>query len=125
MSKKIYKGYELIKAIAEGEIKDGSRFIICGYKQIIKYNNGILYYVNDNFDEINSRVIISYTFELIEDETDVEDIKKLYINDKTIGKDSIENWTGRNLDIVLGNKINELIEWAKQQEKRIKKLEEK
>lgn len=117
MSKKIYKGYELIKAIAEGEIKDGSRFIICGYKQIIKYNNGILYYVNDNFDEINSRVIISYTFELIEDETiDIESIDELLV-------EQLKNREHTNADIyMLAKRQNELVQAVKQLNKEIKEL---
>ena len=37
----------------------------------------------------------------------------------------IENWTGRNLDIVVGKKINELVQAVKQLNKEIKSIKEK
>lgn len=60
---KVYKGYELIKAIANGEIKEGSRFIDTyttpDYGYFAEKDNG---------------------FELIEDETiDIDNIEKLDI----------------------------------------------
>ena len=64
-------------------------------------------------------------FELIEDEKSIDDIKELYINKdiKLVGKDTIESWTGRNLDITFANKINEILQTVKQIDKRVKKLE--
>lgn len=40
MSKKIYKGYELLKAISDGEIKEGSRFID-NYNEYIYRKDGM------------------------------------------------------------------------------------
>lgn len=69
---------------------------------------------------------LNWNVELIEDEPiDIDKIEELYINDKNIGKDTIENWTGRKLDIVLGNKINELVQVVKQLNKEIKSIKEK
>ena len=73
----------------------------------------------------NLNYILSAEFELIEDEIDIDNIKELYINNKTIGEDENEFWTGRKLDIVLGNRINALIDWAKRADKEIKELKEK
>ena len=46
MSKKIYKGYELLKAIANGEIKENSRIDVFtdygAYITTIKYKEGQL-----------------------------------------------------------------------------------
>lgn len=64
-------------------------------------------------------------FELIEYEIDIDSIEELYINDiKSIGESEIKCWTGRNLDIALGNKINELVKAVNQINKEIKELEE-
>lgn len=74
----------------------------------------------------NLDYILSAEFELIEDNTiDIDSIKELYINDKSIGENEIKFWTGRNLDIALGNKINVLLKWAKQADKEIKSIKEK
>ena len=37
---KVYKGYELLKAIADGEIKDGTKFKIKGLANVYKYEFG-------------------------------------------------------------------------------------
>ena len=43
-------------------------------------------------------------------EEDIKNIEELYVSDKQIGVGVLENWTGRKLDLVLANKINELIQ---------------
>ena len=130
MSKKIYKGYELIKAIADGKIKDETKFKIKGLANVYKYEFGtfISEETGEELDDIlSTEGIARAVFELIEDEIDINNIKELYINDKTktIGEDEIKFWTGRNLDIVLGNRINALINWAKQADKEIKSIKKK
>ena len=98
------------------------------YDCVVIYDNRGIIRENET-REISFNNLKYNTFELIEDEADdktnIEDIKKLYINDKTIGKDLIENWTGRNLDIVVGKKINELVQAVKQLNKEIKSIKEK
>ena len=121
MSKKIYKGYQLMKAIADGEIKEGSRFIFktCDAIERVRWNGENFKYIDTKSNIMNDFAdieLINGLFELIEDETiDIESINKL--TDESKGTAGEFN--------AIKDKINELIEWAKQQEKRIKKLEEK
>jgi hypothetical protein len=115
-----YKGYELLKAIVNGEIKEGSRFRIDGYKQIIEYNSGILYYIDDNFDEVSSSVIINCIFELIEDETiDIDNIEELDKCKFGYGN-TISYQESKFID-----KVNELVLAVKQLNKEIKSIKEK
>lgn len=125
---KTYKGWELMKAISDGEIKNGSRFNVHRtYSSIAVLEDRILHFEDGNKRELTTNDLKIYTFELIENEIDIDNIKELYINDKTksVGKDAIENWTGRSLDITFSNKINEILQAVKQIDKRVKKLEEK
>nr|DAH37193.1 MAG TPA: hypothetical protein [Caudoviricetes sp.] len=41
-------------------------------------------------------------------------IKKIYVSDEQIGFGVLTNWTGRKLDFVLANKINELVQAVNQ-----------
>lgn len=123
MSKKIYKGYQLMKAIADGEIEEGSRFKVKALwngSYITENRIAIVKYKDIVYEEeeiISSWTIINSEFELIEDETiDIENIDGLL---------KIEPYEADKTDIVINrNKINEILKWVKQQEKRIKKLEE-
>lgn len=75
---------------------------------------------------INEIDFLNSTFETIEDkedEIDIDNIKELYINDKSVGKDAIESWTGRNLDITFANKINKILQAVKQIDNRVEGLE--
>lgn len=125
---RIYIGWELMKAIADGEIKKESR-IINNTNRIFEFDgfnfidvdNGN--YLIDVYDEIN---FVTAEFEIIKAENDIDGIKELYSDDKTksVGKDALKNWTGRNLDIVFANKINKILQAVKQIDKRVKKLED-
>lgn len=123
MSKKIYKGYELIKAIANGEIKERDKIYLVAPKNRIElfWKYGNLYKkvkdINSEKDkEIDMFDIMNYKFELIEDETiDIESINEL--TDESKGTAGEFN--------AIKDKINELLQVLKQQEKRIKKLEDK
>ena len=124
MSKKIYKGYELIKAIADGEIYYGTKFkmntvwngsffiknidVITKYKDIV-YTTG---------EKIPAWAIINGNFELIEDgPIDIDNIEELL---------EIEEYEVDKTDTVINrNKINELVQAAKQLNKEIKELKEK
>lgn len=65
-----------------------------------------------------------YEFEILseeEKEIDIDSITKIYTNDiKSVGESETKCWTGRKLDIVFANKINELIKAIKQIDKKIK-----
>lgn len=136
---KIYKGWELIKAMSEKEIKEGSKFVDKLYKEEYIYSRNeiteeLMLYKKDPVTE--DYFIPDYSFfaekdndfELIEYEKDIDDIKELYINDDmksvAVGKDTIKNWTGRSLDITFANKMNEILQAVKQLDKRIKNLED-
>ena len=78
----------------------------------------------NSFLEINSNYDLLKLVEIIEEdeEINIQDIEKIYINDsvKSIGESEIKFWTGRNLDLTLGNKINELIKAIKKLDKEMK-----
>lgn len=116
---KIYKGYELIKAIADGEIKSGSRF-----KLTTKWNktefvsgNVISYYKDLKYEAgatIPAWAIINGEFELIEDEVDIDNIEELECE---------ESWTEEGYKLI--DTVNELVQAVKQLNKEIKSIKEK
>ncbi len=75
---KTYKGYELMKAIANKEIKEGSRFLDrtdTAYYDETSVHTFI--YKNDNFIQekvggLNIVSILNHTFELINDEKEID-----------------------------------------------------
>lgn len=114
---KIYKGWELIKAIADGEIKKGSRFIDT-YSEYIYKKDGIdaelTLYKKDEITGAYSTPDYSYfvdnenEFELIEEDAiDIDNISELYSASDT------------------DDKINELVQAVKQLNKEIKELKSK
>lgn len=117
-----YKGYELIKAIADGEIYYGTKFKIKDWNEIIVYDQSNLIfreifdtkeegsnYGKTIFDLWNLDYILSAEFELIEDEIDIDNIEELTQN-------CFDDWTE-------AKKINELVQAVKQLNKKVKKLE--
>ena len=110
---KIYKGWELIKAIADGEIKEESRFRDTYSEYIYKRNSfGDLELKREDGEELTSPdysyfAVKDNDFELIEDEIDIDSIKEMEL-------DVIDDVTYY---------INDLIKAVKQIDKRVKKLE--
>lgn len=117
---KIYKGYELLKAIALNELKTKTKFydIKTGREYILTENGKV--YENRQYyeDEAESQLQEEYTirelaqaeFKLVEERIKTTDnIEKLYVLGTQVGTNWL-HWSGRNLDIVLANKINELIQ---------------
>ena len=111
---KIYKGWELMKAIADGKIKEGSKiktnediFIFCEGNFM---SNSLFHFLTGIYNDID---FATAKFELIEDEIDIDNIEEYK-----------QEHTERCIDIDIRNKINELIKVVKQIDKRIKKLEE-
>ena len=115
---KIYKGYELLQAIAQGELQAGAKFYDTKTgREYILTENGKAYENRQYYeDEPESQLQEEYTirelaqaeFKLIENEINIKNIEELYVSDRQIGVGVLENWTGRKLDLVLANKINEL-----------------
>lgn len=121
---KIYKGWELIKAIADGEIKNNTKIIPHYPKnncivEYFEYFCGFFkaYYKEGRRSDEDVNVCVFFdndrTFEVIENEIDIDNIEEYK-----------QEHTERCIDIDIRNKINELIQAVKQLDKRIKKLEE-
>lgn len=111
-----YKGYELLKAIADGEIKEKSRFK-AGYRTFMA-RDGYLFVEYDNRQEYANSFELNWDFELIEDDIDI-DIDSI----AEITRGYISNIDGL-ADGRIKNKINELVQAVKQLNKEVKKLEE-
>lgn len=121
---KIYKGWELIKAIADGEIKNNTK-IIPHYPndncivEYFEYSYGFFkaYYKEGRKSDKDVNVCVfldnDRTFEVTENEIDIDNIEEYK-----------QEHTERCIDIDIRNKINELVQVVKQLDKRIKKLEE-
>ena len=115
---KIYKGWELIKAIADGKIKKGSRFRDTYSEYIYKRNSfGDLELKREDGEELTSPDYSYFAekdndFELIEDEIDIDNIEEYK-----------QKYTERCIDIDIRNKMNEILQAVKQIDKRVKKLE--
>lgn len=124
---KTYKGWELIKAIEDGKIKDGSRFK-AGYGTFIA-RDGYLFVEYDNIQEYANSFELKWEFELIEVEIDIDSIEKLskiaYAEINLNKKGSKKDVKFTDKEIILAEKINQLIKAVKQIDKRVKKLEEK
>lgn len=105
---KIYIGWELSKAIADGKIKEGSK--IKTNEDIFTFCEGnfmsddTAYYLTSIYDDI---IFATAKFELIEDEIDIDSIKEMEL-------DVIDDVTYY---------INDLIKAVKQIDKRVKRLE--
>ena len=111
----IYKGWELIQAIADGEIKNGSRFNVHRtYSAIAVLEDRILHIEDGNKRILTTNDLLIYTFELIEDEINIDSIEEYK-----------QEHTERCIDIDIRNKMNEILQAVKQIDKRVKKIEEK
>ena len=121
---KIYKGWELMKAIADGEIKEGRRFNVHRtYSAIAVLEDRILHLEDGNKRILTTNDLLIYTFELIEDEIDIDSIEEL--NDtcydvNIMSDDDLESYHNKTRTT-----INEILQAVKQIDKKVKKIEEK
>ncbi len=113
--KKIYKGWELLKAIADGEIKEGTKFKCLNEKPMQYYTDSNIYRYEHGsllgrFGGFNILSIVNKDFEIVQkqDEIDIDSIKEL--------EGIVEYATEQDT-------INKLIQAVKQIDKRVKKLE--
>ena len=115
---KTYKGYELIKAIAEGNIKEGAKFIeYKDNKEVTRstFNGKDFEHITDRYSNYDTAWhLFNCTFELIEDEIDIQSIEEIDI-DQVIEKDD-------KIGIALLH-INKLIKVAKQLDNKIKEVQ--
>ncbi len=123
---KIYKGWELMKAIADGEIKEGRKIKSDGnatYTFNGRNFKSVDYdcFLTEEYDDIR---LATTEFELIEDE-----IEKIYCTNNKQGmitKSSDDNEKEKELRKYIVNNcedIEELLRIVKQIDKRVKKLE--
>ena len=123
---KTYKGYELLKAIAEGKIKDGAKIEIIGRFQgdlmgsYFVYNEGSLDYIiytpnGEQYEEVELFDLLNYRFELIEDEINIQEIEELNIRDKDYIRGDIYEVVKNNREAIV-----ELQKAIKQLDKKIK-----
>lgn len=116
---KIYRGYELFKAIASEEIKKKQKV-----RMIFNDGSGENY-IFDGDDIVDSthynifkiygtKAVLKAEFELIENEIDIDSIEEYK-----------QEHTERCIDVDTRNKINEILQAVKQIDKRVKKIEEK
>nr|DAJ13846.1 MAG TPA: hypothetical protein [Siphoviridae sp. ctvzh6] len=138
-----YKGYELLKAIADGEIKEGSLILFDSIIWIVDEYSDIVKYQEEHitlFNTYKAKEIAMSDFELIEDKIDIDSIKHKELeilqeilgqcdlfkgNEKYILKVINEN-NSRLVDAILKvSKENEtLLQAVKQLNKKVKELKE-
>ena len=111
-----YKGYELLKAIADGEIKEGSKFK-AEYETFIA-RDGYLFVEYDNRQKYANSFELKWEFELIEDEIDIDSIEEIKLRPSDREHLSFAG-------LIFEEKINKLVQAVKQIDKRVKKLEKK
>ena len=129
---KIYKGWELMKKIVDGEIKEGTKFRCLDEKLMEHYPDSNMYrYEHGNFlgrfGGFNILSIVNKDFEIVQkqDEIDIDSIEEFEIvgcniklNDTLLPTESIIN------DMIL-DKMNKLVQAVKQLNKEIKSIKEK
>lgn len=139
---KIYKGWELMKAIADGKIKNGSKFIFKtkhNIKEEVLWDGDVFLYANSGKTIVSDYTdikLIQGTFELIENKIDVdidsiEKIKWTEINGTGDKQDEfVLEKNGRyicanydDVEMELVRTVNKLIQAVKQLNKRLEKFE--
>lgn len=124
---KVYKGYELLKAITDGEIKEDTKFIeieenryyIVKDRKLLEYEDTGIY--NSKLESLQ----ITYgVFELIEDETiDIDNIEEL--NDTCYDEENMTSEEKEYYHNLTREQQNTILRAVKQLNKEIKELKEK
>lgn len=128
---KTYRGYELVQAIADREIKKGCKFIFRykdNYEENVVWNGENFCYIdNDGYllKDVSDCELIYGTFELIEDEEiDIQAIEEINHYDVI---SAVEGKTLENINNELGKHslmLNDLAKAVKQLDKRTRKEKE-
>ena len=106
------KGYELIKAIADGEIKEDSKFREMEEDRYYIVKDRKLWEQEDTGiynSKLESLQITYGVFELIEDEVDIDNIEEFEIDKNNYIQTELGAFKTRKMDIAFLNKINELV----------------
>ena len=109
MNKKIYKGYELVKAIEDEQIKEGTMLIFTstiakGNKkevEVIRHPKGLILYKKDTAEILPTSWLFNSKIEILEDNT--EEIEELPDYNYSIKENR--------------DKINEIIRYIKRKDK--------
>ena len=122
MNKKIYKGYELVKAIEDEEIKEGTILIFTSTiskdnkkeVEVVRRPEGLNLYKKDAAEILPTSWLFNSKIEVLEDNT--EEIEKLYIDmDKMLSRDNEEaKYSTYTCFILMIDKINELVKAVNQ-----------
>lgn len=124
-----YKGYELLKAIADGEIKEGTKFRCLDEKPMEYYPDSNMYrYEHGNFlgrfGGFNILSIVNKDFEIVQkqEEIDIDSIIELekFEVDQFVTMDKNERFDRTMIEY---SRINELVQAVKQLNKKVKELE--
>lgn len=117
-----YKGYEILKLIAEGKIESNTKFKvrIDDYRrEILIFDGNDLNYENDNivdnfFTDYCLTDILNFAFKIVEEEINIQNIEEYEdycINNSTADEDVKD----------LARKYNQLLKAIKQLDKKINK----
>ena len=98
---KIYKGYELMWAVAKG--------LLSKTQKISTVNREYMNYTIESILSNKVSDIMNLDFVLIEEVKNSNNIKELQVNKNKIGTSELVSWTGRALDFAFTEKINELV----------------
>lgn len=134
---KVYKGYELIKAIADGEIKEDTKFREMEENRYYMVKDRKLWEQEDTGiynSKLESLQITYGVFELIEDETrdEIEPINAYKLIEapcmaRYLRGNQFDKFTEelKQSELELVDKINKLVDKVKQLNKEIKELKER
>lgn len=118
------KGWELMKKIADGEIKEGSRLKFTNQQNganitvtVGKDCSGNFVLENENTNNsLYANWLFNTDIELIQDEIDIADIQRL---DEWITRRNGEVTQKEGKILEIGNKVNELVQAVKQLNKKL------
>lgn len=118
-----YKGYELLKAITDGEIKEGTKFKCLNEKPMQYYPDSNIYrYEHGNFlgrfGGFNILSIVNKDFEIVQkqEEIDIDSIEEIKLRPSDREHLSFGG-------LIFEEKINKLVQAVKQLNKKVKELE--
>ena len=111
---KLYTGIELLEAYYNGEINKNTKLKDYNKEcQLIDVKSSVI----SALSYYRATELLNHTFELIEDEVDIDNIEDLL---------EIKEYEVDKTDVVINrNKINELVQAVKQLNKEIKSIKEK
>ncbi len=123
---KIYIGYELMQAIAEGKIEEGTRFEFINNINgaaitviILKDSMNKFVLKNEDCDDyLHANWLVDTTIKQLEDEIDIQEIEEMeeFKLDEFINMSNRERFDKTMIEY---SKINKILQWAKQIDKKI------